>query len=201
VIALAALAVSIVALLVARRLTEMVAVLSARTAELHHLATTDLMTGVSNRHSFLQDLYREFARSRRYRTPLSIMIFDLDFFKQINDGYGHAAGDEALRAFAAAAGECLRGMDVLGRLGGEEFGIILPSTALDQAEVVAERIRGAVTRIAIETEYGTVRFTTSVGVAQIGDDDDSVDSLLARADSALYAAKAAGRNRVIARSA
>lgn len=201
IIALAALGVSIAALLVARRLTGMLAVLSARTAELHHLATTDLMTGVSNRHSFMQELYREFARARRYRTPLSVLIFDLDFFKQINDGYGHAAGDEAMRAFAAAARDCLRGMDVLGRLGGEEFGIILPNTMLDQAELVAERIRASVTRIAIETEYGTVRFTTSVGVTKIGDEGDTVDGLLARADSALYAAKAAGRNRVVARSA
>jgi len=178
----------------------MLAELSARTAELHHLATTDLMTGVHNRHSFMQDLYREFVRGRRYRTPLSLLVFDLDFFKQINDGYGHAAGDEALRAFAKAAGECLRGMDVLGRLGGEEFGILLPNTVLDQAEIVAERIRAAVTEIAIETEYGTVRFTTSVGVAQSVEGDDSVDTLLARADAALYAAKAAGRNRVVARS-
>ncbi len=201
IIVLLAAVVSVAALFVARRLAGMLAVLSARTAELHHLATTDLMTGVHNRHSFMQDLYREFARGRRYRTPLSLLVFDLDFFKQINDGYGHAAGDQALRAFAAAAGECLRGMDVLGRLGGEEFGILLPSTLLDQAEAVAERIRSAVTGIAIETEYGTVRFTTSVGVAQTSDDDNSVDALLARADAALYAAKAAGRNRVVARSA
>ncbi len=193
--------VTAMALAVAARLSRMLAELSARTAELHHLATTDLMTGVHNRHSFMQDLYREFARGRRYRTPLSLLVFDLDFFKQINDGYGHAAGDEALRAFAKAAGECLRGMDVLGRLGGEEFGILLPNTVLDQAEIVAERIRAAVTEIAIETEYGTVRFTTSVGVAQSVEGDDSIDTLLARADAALYAAKAAGRNRVVARSA
>lgn len=201
IIVLLASGVTVVALLVAYRLVGMLTVLSARTAELHHMATTDLMTGVHNRHSFMQDLYREFARGRRYRTPLALLVFDLDFFKQINDGYGHAAGDQALRAFAAAAGDCLRGMDVLGRLGGEEFGILLPSTALDQAEVVAERIRAAVAGIAIETEYGTVRFTTSVGVTQSVEDDDTVDALLARADAALYEAKAAGRNRVVARSA
>jgi diguanylate cyclase (GGDEF)-like protein len=197
-----AIVVSIVALVVARRLACMLDALSVRTAELQHLATTDIMTGVNNRNHFLQLLYHEFARARRYRTPLSLLVFDLDFFKQINDGYGHAAGDEALRAFARAAGECLRDMDVLGRLGGEEFGILLPSTLIDQAEVVAERIRSAVAGIAIRTEYGTVRFTTSVGVAQSeeGDDEGSVDVLLARADAALYAAKAAGRNRVVARS-
>jgi diguanylate cyclase (GGDEF)-like protein len=145
-------------------------------------------------------LYHEFARARRYKAPLSLMVLDLDFFKQINDGYGHAAGDSALKAFSVAAADCLRGMDVLGRLGGEEFGILLPSTAVDQSESVAERIRAAVAKIAIETEFGTVRFTTSIGVAQSQEGDESVDVLLARADGALYAAKAAGRNRVVART-
>jgi diguanylate cyclase (GGDEF)-like protein len=200
VIALLALSVSIAALLAALRLSRVLRELSARTAELQHLATTDLMTGINNRHHFLSLLYHEFARGRRYKAPLSLMILDLDFFKQINDGYGHAAGDAALKAFANAATECLRGMDVFGRLGGEEFGILLPSTAVDQAEVVAERIRVAVARIAIDTDLGTVRFTTSIGVAQSQEEDESVDVLLARADAALYAAKAAGRNRVIVRT-
>lgn len=200
VIALLALSVSIAALLAAWRLTRVLRELSVRTAELQHLATTDLMTGVNNRHHFLSLLYHEFARGRRYKAPLSLMILDLDFFKQINDGYGHAAGDAALQAFANAATECLRGMDVFGRLGGEEFGILLPSTAVDQAEVVAERIRVAVARIAIDTDLGTVRFTTSIGVAQSQEEDESVDVLLARADAALYAAKAAGRNRVVVRT-
>jgi len=200
VIALLALSVSIAALLAAWRLTRLLRELSVRTAELQHLATTDLMTGINNRHHFLSLLYHEFARGRRYKAPLSLMILDLDFFKQINDGYGHAAGDAALKTFANAATECLRGMDVLGRLGGEEFGILLPSTAVDQAEVVAERIRVAVARIAIDTDLGTVRFTTSIGVAQSQEDDESVDVLLARADAALYAAKAAGRNRVVVRT-
>lgn len=186
-------------LLAMRRLVRVLGELSVRTAELQHLATTDLMTGVNNRHHFLSLLYHEFARGRRYKAPLSLMVLDLDFFKQINDGYGHAAGDAALKAFSSIATECLRGMDVLGRLGGEEFGILLPSTAVDQAEAVAERIRVAVAKIAIDTEYGTVRFTTSIGVAQSLDADESVDVLLARADAALYAAKAAGRNRVIVR--
>jgi diguanylate cyclase (GGDEF)-like protein len=193
-----AVAISLGGLFVARRLTATLAELSAHAVELHRLATTDLMTGIHNRHSFVQHLYREFARARRYRTPLALLVLDLDFFKQINDGYGHAAGDEALRAFARAAGEGLRDMDVFGRLGGEEFGVLLPSTVIEQAEVVAERIREAVTRIAIETEYGTVRFTTSIGVTECLAGDDSVDALLARADKALYAAKAAGRNRVVA---
>jgi diguanylate cyclase (GGDEF)-like protein len=129
------------------------------------------------------------------------MILDLDFFKQINDGYGHVAGDEALRAFAAAAARCLREVDAIGRIGGEEFAVLLPDTPTDQAQTVAERIRSAVSRIAIETEYGTVRFTVSVGVTQSDPADDSIDTLLARTDAALYNAKAAGRNRVIVRLA
>lgn len=201
IIVLLALGVSCASLLAAVRLARLLGELSVRNAELQHLATTDLMTGVHNRHHFLSLLYHEFARGRRYKVPLSLMILDLDFFKQINDGYGHAAGDEALRAFAAETTGCLRDMDAVGRLGGEEFGILLPATQVEQAETVAERIRAAVARIAIETELGTVRFTTSIGVTQTAIDDESVDAVLARADAALYNAKASGRNRVIVRLA
>lgn len=201
VIVLLALGVSVASLLAAFRLARALGELSARNAELQLLATTDQMTGVHNRHHFLSLLYHEFARERRHNTPLSLMILDLDFFKQINDGYGHAAGDEALRAFAKAAKRCLREMDALGRLGGEEFAILLPGTQVASAETVAERIRTAVAGIAIDTEFGTVRFTTSIGVTQSAADDASVDALLARADAALYTAKASGRNRVIVRLA
>jgi len=193
---------ALVSLLVAAlawRLSTMLGDLSRKTVELQHLASTDQMTGVHNRGHFLELLYREYARGMRYRTPLSLMVLDLDFFKQINDGYGHAAGDEALRAFAREISACLRAMDILGRLGGEEFGVVLPNTTLVDAETVAERIRIAVSRIAIETGYGTVRFTTSVGVTQIGEIEDSVEEFLARADTALHQAKVAGRNRVARR--
>lgn len=198
IIVLLATVVSIAGLLVAIRLRRMLADLAEHSSRLERLATTDHLTGLHNRHSFMQYLEREFARSKRYRAPLSLLVLDLDFFKQINDGYGHAAGDAALREFASTAASCLRGMDVFGRLGGEEFGIALPSAGLDQAEAVAERIRAAVVRIAIATDYGDVRFTTSIGAAQQVEGDEDIDALLARADSALYAAKAAGRNRVVA---
>lgn len=200
IIVLLALGVTAVSVYVAMRLSRLLGELSARTAELHRLATIDAMTGVSNRHHFLSLLYHEFARARRYKSPLSLMVLDLDFFKQINDGYGHAAGDSALLAFAQAAGDCLRGMDVIGRMGGEEFAVLLPNTALEQGEAVAERIRAAVACIAIDTEFGTVRYTASIGVTEAGEDDTSIDTLLARADVALYAAKAAGRNRVVVRT-
>lgn len=191
--------VSLVVAALAWRLSAMLGDLSRKTAELQHLASTDLMTGVHNRAHFLELLYREYARGMRYRTPLSLMVLDLDFFKQINDGYGHAAGDEALRAFAGEISSCLRAMDILGRLGGEEFGVVLPNTTLVDAEMVAERIRMAVSRIAIETGYGTVRFTTSIGVTQTGEIEDSVEEFLARADTALHRAKVSGRNRVARR--
>jgi diguanylate cyclase (GGDEF)-like protein len=200
-VVLLALAGSMLAIVVSFRLVRLLTELSARTADLEHLATTDLMTGASNRYHFLTLLYHEFARGRRYKTSLSVLILDLDFFKQINDGYGHAAGDSALQTFAATTRDCLREMDAFGRLGGEEFGILLPNTAAAQAEIVAERIRNAVAGIAIDTEFGTVRFTTSIGVTQTEDSDESVDVVLARADAALYAAKAAGRNRVVVRGA
>ena len=198
---LLALGVSLASLVGAARLVRVLGELSVRTAELQRLATTDLMTGLGNRHHFLAQLYHEFARGRRYGTTLSLLVLDLDFFKQINDGYGHAAGDAALKAFSREAQTCLRELDAIGRLGGEEFGILLPNTGIDQAALVAERIRGAVAHIAIETDFGTVRFTTSIGVTQSTNEDTSIDTLLARADAALYEAKAAGRNRVVSRPA
>lgn len=188
-------------LVAARRLARTLGRLSARNAELELLATNDALTGVGNRRHFLSLLQHEFARARRNQLPLSLLVLDLDFFKQINDGYGHAAGDEALYAFARAGSGCLRDMDAIGRLGGEEFGVLLPNTQVEQAQAVAERIRKAVDRIAIPSEFGTVRFTASIGVTQSEVDDASIDKLLARADAALYTAKAAGRNRVIVRLA
>lgn len=201
IVALLAGGVSAAALLLASRLARARVELATRDAELQRLATTDPTTGAYNRHHFLSLLYREFARDRRHDTLLSLMVVDLDFFKQINDGYGHAVGDEALRALVRTAARCLREMDAIGRLGGEEFAVLLPGTRAEQAEIVAERIRGAVAGIAIETEHGTVRFTVSVGVTQGAADDASVDALLARADAALHTAKASGRNRVVVRAA
>jgi len=201
VVTLLAAGISIAALLVMARLARALGELSARNDELRRLATTDQMTGVRNRRHFLSLFAHEFARARRHREPLSLMLLDLDFFKQINDGYGHAAGDEALRSFAEAAAACLREMDVLGRLGGEEFAILLPGTMTEQAQAVGERVRKAVARIAIEAEGGTVRFTTSIGLTLVDDEDDTIDAVLARADAALYTAKAAGRNRLVVRLA
>ena len=156
--------VTAMALAVASRLSRMLAELSARTAELHHLATTDLMTGVHNRHSFMQDLYREFVRGRSLshaaRCSSSISISSSRSTMVTVMPLATRRCGLCQRAGMPARDGCAR--DALGG----NSGILLPNTVLDQAEIVAERIRAAVTEIAIETEYGTVRFTTSVGGAE-----------------------------------
>lgn len=163
--------------------------------ELSHLAAIDPMTGVLNRTTFMDILEREFGRCRRYAQPLSVMMLDIDFFKRINDGYGHSVGDDALRAFVGVLGHGLRNVDALGRLGGEEFAILLPNTAGEAAITLADRLREKVAGIVVNTpNEEEVRFTTSVGVSSIGP-DDTVDALFLRTDRALQRAKAGGRNR------
>ena len=171
--------------------------LAASRSQLEVLATTDAMTGVFNHSAFMEVLARDFARSRRYGETLTILMLDIDFFKRINDGYGHAVGDEALRSLARVLKSELRTVDSIGRLGGEEFGIILPNTAGDPALHLAERLRQQVADIVVKSRnHEEVRFTTSVGVAQMDINDIDAERLLARADAALYDAKAKGRNRV-----
>jgi diguanylate cyclase (GGDEF)-like protein len=194
---LIALGVTMTAVAAAVRSVRLLDSLALRSSELLHLATTDVLTGVSNRRHFVDILEQEFARARRYDLPLAILSFDLDFFKRINDGYGHAVGDQALISFAQVAQRGLREMDLLGRLGGEEFAILLPNTLATDALAVAERVREGVAEISIPTDNGTLKFTTSVGVTEMQSIDSSIDDLLLRADNALYEAKAAGRNRVV----
>lgn len=196
-ITLIALGVTFATLTVAFRSVRLLDALALRSTELLHLASTDVLTGASSRRHFVDVLEHEFVRARRYNAPLTVLSFDLDFFKRINDGYGHAAGDQALTSFAQVARQGLRDMDLLGRLGGEEFAILLPNTHAADAVIVAERVREGVAGIAIPTDNGLVKFTTSVGVAEMSASDATVDNLLRRADTALYDAKAAGRNRVV----
>lgn len=164
--------------------------------ELFRMASTDDLTGCLNRRHFMASLQREFARSQRHGDALSLMVLDLDFFKRINDGYGHGVGDKALGAFVAAAQSCLRQSDLLGRLGGEEFAILLPVSSPEQALPVAERLRQQVAEIRIPTPQGTVQFTVSIGIAGLGGGAATAEELLLQADRALYGAKGAGRNRV-----
>jgi len=167
-------------------------------AELRRLATTDALTGIFNRRHFMAAAATEVGREHRHHRPLSLLMLDIDHFKRINDSHGHPVGDEAIKAMAAACNHIIRPMDAVGRLGGEEFAVLLPETALAEAELVAERIRAAVAGIRIAAAGGEVRFTTSVGVTQLRPGDGSAEAMLSRADALLYAAKNAGRNRVVA---
>lgn len=164
--------------------------------DLERLANTDALTGLPNRRFFMAELASELTRRQRYGHPLSLLMLDLDYFKQINDQWGHGVGDEALRLFATSVQCCLRAQDVAGRLGGEEFAILLPETGQNVAIPVAERIRARVEQTPIPTAAGHCTVTISIGVTEAEDSDD-LESLLHRADEALYAAKAKGRNRVV----
>ncbi len=166
--------------------------------ELHRLATTDSLTGVLTRRHFLELAGREFQRARRYGHHLSLLMIDVDHFKRINDTYGHQIGDEVLIALASVAQSALRDSDVFGRLGGEEFAVLLTDTDGKGARDLAERLREAVSKVQVPirgTMLDFVGLTVSVGVTEVTD-SDSLDVLLHRADLALYDSKKSGRNRV-----
>lgn len=165
-------------------------------AELRRWATTDSLTGMANRRHFLDLAEREMQRARRYDRPMTVAIFDVDLFKRINDGFGHAIGDDVLRAIAATTAITLRESDVAGRLGGEEFGLMLPETDLTGAIDLAERLRVAVAATTITANGAPLSVTISIGVAALEEGDASIDVLFARADSALYRAKNSGRDRI-----
>ncbi len=164
--------------------------------ELHRLATTDPLTGALNRRHMLSACSHEAERAQRYGRPLSLVMLDLDHFKRINDGHGHAVGDRALKAAVAACRETLRDVDLVGRMGGEEFAILLPETPLESALAVADRLREAIQARRLPLAQGMLQVTASLGVAQWQAEDQTVEQTLERADKALYRAKNAGRNRV-----
>jgi diguanylate cyclase (GGDEF)-like protein len=161
------------------------------------LARIDALTDLNNRRAFYELGQASLRHATRYHHPLVMLMLDIDHFKTINDQFGHAAGDAAIRAVAALIRSAYRTTDVSGRLGGEEFAILLPETSPDAALTIAERLRSNVEAQLIEHESHTIRLTTSVGVALMRE-GDSLDALIARADAALYDAKHAGRNRVVA---
>jgi diguanylate cyclase (GGDEF)-like protein len=164
--------------------------------ELQRLANTDPLTGVFNRRRYFELAQQEFARQRRYRRPLALLVLDLDHFKLVNDQHGHQAGDAALRGLADLVCRQKRAQDVFGRLGGEEFALLLPETTLAAAQVVAERLLAACAALEVASVRGPVRLTFSGGITQAAPDDQAFEDLLYRADQALYRAKAAGRNRI-----
>jgi diguanylate cyclase (GGDEF)-like protein len=164
-------------------------------AELSRRADTDELTGVLNRRGILARLSDELTRSRRFRWQVAVLMIDIDHFKEVNDTYGHASGDLAIRAMVEAVRKELRETDALGRIGGEEFVVALPGTGQDGALIAAERIRGCVGQKQIALPGTTIQMTISIGVAVHLEQEDA-DRLIARADHALYAAKHKGRNRV-----
>jgi len=164
--------------------------------ELTRLATTDPLTSAANRRHFLSQAEQEMERAGRYGRQLGVVMIDIDHFKAVNDGHGHAAGDAVLVAVAAACRSLLRDVDCLGRIGGEEFALLLPETSLVGASEVAERLRQAIAATQVTVGHHVLHVTASLGAAERRDDDAGFDALLARADAALYRAKASGRDRV-----
>jgi diguanylate cyclase (GGDEF)-like protein/PAS domain S-box-containing protein len=165
--------------------------------EFRKLANIDMLTGINNRRSFIARAEIELKRAKRHGTGLAILVIDIDHFKQINDGHGHATGDRAIITFAQASQKELRDVDLLGRIGGDEFAVLLPDTSLDGAMIVAERIRCAIeaSRMLDNMEQ-PIPMTSSIGGAMVSMDVTCIDDALAKADDALYRSKQHGRNRV-----
>lgn len=166
-------------------------------AELKRLASTDPLTGVYNRRRLLELAGEALYRFRRYGRPFSILVTDLDGFKKVNDTFGHHQGDAVLVAFARAVMEEKREADSLGRMGGDEFCLVLPETTPAAAEALARRILERCGEIVLADGRGEVRVTASIGISQALPEDISLDPLFARADAALYRAKNEGRNRCV----
>ncbi len=164
--------------------------------EVQWLAITDPLTGLFNRRGFFELGQREVERFRRFSRPFSAIMMDLDHFKQVNDTYGHAAGDQVLIGLTNRLRSKIRDVDVIGRYGGEEIVIVLPETDLQGASLLAERLRSHVESAPIDTERGPIQITISLGVAEFKANTPDLASLLDRADSAMYIAKQSGRNQV-----
>ncbi len=165
--------------------------------KLRALATKDPLTGTSNRRHFMECVRKELLRSRRYGSPMPMLILDIDYFKIINDSYGHDVGDEVLIAVVNTCLATLRSTDTFGRLGGEEFAAVLTQTDAAGALMTAERLRKALAQMTVLTVSGPLRLTVSIGLAMAEAGDASVEDVMKRADMALYEAKSKGRNRVV----
>jgi diguanylate cyclase (GGDEF)-like protein len=171
--------------------------LTRHAKELERLATTDPLTGLYNRRHFLVALEAEWSRFQRYCRSVSVLMVDIDHFKAVNDSYGHAVGDEAIKAMADACLAGKRKSDVVGRVGGEEFAILLPETSLSRAKLVAERIRKRIASQNLKLHGLELHITASIGLAEASVSMSGMDALLIAADQALYEAKSQGRNRCV----
>ena len=164
--------------------------------KLDKLASTDSLTGADNRRQFFKKAKQEFARSKRYEHPFTVLMIDIDHFKAINDNFGHQIGDDTLKQMAEKCIALLRENDLFGRIGGEEFAAVLVATDPAKAAKIAERLRQELEKINIRTPQGLICFTVSIGVACLTKSDKNLEAIIKRADDALYQAKKNGRNQV-----
>lgn len=170
--------------------------LQSMSDQFKHLSRTDRLTGLNNRGHWEEELKREHARHRRYGSSASLVIFDIDHFKKVNDTYGHQAGDAVIQGLAKVVSEQIRDTDIAGRYGGEEFVVLLPDVDCAGGRVFAERLRGVVEHLQIIHEGQVIPFTISLGVADLSEPSHDHLQLLQWADQALYTSKRNGRNQV-----
>ena len=169
--------------------------LNANNQLLNQHANVDELTGLNNRRFILEDYYSKVSSAKRYQLPLSILLIDIDYFKKVNDQFGHPTGDEVLMSVAVDLANGLRESDLIGRYGGEEFLALLPMADLDEAQIIAERLRSQVANSPVIQEKYGFSVTVSIGLAELSLNETELE-LIARVDKALYAAKNNGRNRV-----
>jgi len=161
-----------------------------------HLSLTDALTGLHNRRSFEDSFEREFCRAERYKSDLSFAIIDIDYFKKVNDTYGHSVGDYILKEVAYLLIDTFRKTDMVFRYGGEEFAVIIPETPIEKAVVPLERFRRAINEYPFNTSGKDIEITVSIGISEFGKEITTAQNLFEEADKALYKAKANGRNQI-----
>jgi len=176
------------------RLAGQVSGLQEARNHLERLVSTDTLTDLHSRRSWFELGAAEFSRFQRYDRPFSLLLLDLDFFKRVNDTFGHEAGDRLLRAFADVLRVECRKSDIVGRLGGEEFALLAPETPQMAAQHLADRIRDVCRTLVVESPAGQVRCSCSIGISEVAWDDENIEGTLRRADAALYEAKRSGRD-------
>jgi diguanylate cyclase (GGDEF)-like protein len=165
--------------------------------EVERLALTDPLTGLRNRRGFIEDARRNIDMTIRHKHPLSVLMLDIDHFKGVNDAHGHAMGDKVLAGIALVCRKHMRATDLLARFGGEEFCFLLPETTAENARVLAERLRVAISEVRFEDGAQSFSITVSIGISGCTGAKDALENLFARSDEALYQAKNSGRNRVV----
>ena len=165
--------------------------------KLLEISTTDYLTNLSNRRYFFEIGAKTFYLSKREKSDLSIICIDIDFFKKINDTYGHNTGDEVLKFIADKMNKFIRKSDILARMGGEEFSILLNNTNKENAYLLAEKLRKNIQKSSYKNKEVEIEVTISLGISQLIQEDEDLDSIISRADKALYIAKQSNRNRTV----